>query len=115
MLTGKRIYVAGPYTGDEAHHTRAAIEAAECLRNAGHCPFIPHLWYLWSLQHPRPYEDWMQQCIAWLSVCEAVVRLPGISSGSDREVAEAAKLGIPVFYSPLDAIMAYRATPSRVI
>jgi hypothetical protein len=35
----------------------------------------------------------------WLAKCDAVLRLPGASSGADREVEYAQKLGIPVFYS----------------
>lgn len=104
----KRVYIAGPYTGDEAANVRAAIEAAEFVRNAGHVPFVPHLMHFWGLQHPRPYGDWLAQCLVWLACCEAVLRLPGHSAGADVEVATAAKLGIPVFHAPLDLIHAYR-------
>jgi hypothetical protein len=35
----------------------------------------------------------------FLSTCDALVRLPGVSSGADREVAFAIGGGIPAYYS----------------
>jgi hypothetical protein len=36
--------------------------------------------------------------LPWVSVADAVLRLPGTSPGADREVALALSLGIPVYY-----------------
>ena len=103
-----KVYVAGPYTkGDVALNVRRAIEAADCLLKAGHQPFLPHLTHFWHLVCPGPYEQWMALDLAWLSVCHALVRLPGESSGADREVAEAIKLGTPVF-SGVEAFLEWR-------
>lgn len=95
-----RVYVAGPYTkGDVVLNTRAAIEAGQTLLLAGHAPFVPHLTHFWHLMFPGPYEQWLELDLAWLEVCEALIRLPGESSGADGEVRRAIELKIPVYYS----------------
>ena len=70
-----KVYIASPYTkGDVAVNVRTSMEAWDKLYSAGFAPFAP----LWShFQHlvfPRPYEDW--------DVCDAMLRLPGESSGA---------------------------------
>lgn len=95
-----RVYVAGPYTSDPVAHTAVAIEVGNKLLDLGHEPFIPHLAHYWDTLHKqRGYEDWMRLDLSWLSVSDAVLRLPGESSGADREVALATELGIPVYHS----------------
>jgi hypothetical protein len=95
-----KIYIAGPYSiGDVAINVHNAIVAGNAVANLGHTPFIPHLTHFWHLQISHEYEFWMKQDSEWLKVCDALLRLPGESSGADREVADAKKLGIPVYYS----------------
>lgn len=94
----KRIYVAGPYThGDVALNVRNACGAAASLAALGFAPFVPHLAHFWHMMFPRPYEEWLALDLAFLPTCDALLRLPGPSSGADGEVAEAHRLGIPVF------------------
>ena len=101
----KRIYVAGPYTkGDVAVNVRNAFEAADKLADAGFAPFVPHGTHFWHFAFPRPYEEWLKLDLAFLPVCDAVLRLPGLSSGADAEVVEAERLGIPVYYD-LDVLV----------
>lgn len=93
-----RVYVAGPYTKpDPDTNTDKAIAVANHLLDAGFAPFVPHLTHFWEQRHHRPYEDWMQLDVAWVAVCDALLRMPGESSGADREVALAKELGIPVY------------------
>ncbi len=95
-----RVYIAGPYTkGDVALNVRRAIEAGNRVAEAGHYPFIPHFSHVWHLLCPHEYRFWMRQDLAWLPLCEALIRLPGESSGADEEVQRADLLGIPVFRS----------------
>lgn len=95
----RRIYVAGPYTSDPETCTATAIAAGAALLDAGHAPFVPHLAHYWETLHgARPYEDWMRIDLAWLEAADALLRLPGASSGADREVALAESRGIPVFH-----------------
>ena len=94
-----RVYVAGPYSqGDVAINVRTAIEAGEKIKNAGHFPFIPHLTHFWHLLFPGSYLQWITLDLEWIEVCEALVRLPGVSAGAENEVRRAWKLGIPVYF-----------------
>lgn len=95
-----RVYIAAPYTApDQAENVRNAIVAFLQLADAGHVPFCPHLYHFLHMFSPREYAYWMRQDIAWLDVCEVLVRLPGNSKGADTEEARARARGIPVFYS----------------
>jgi nucleoside 2-deoxyribosyltransferase len=96
----KYIYVAGPYTlPNPETNVKRAIELADQLLNDGFIPFVPHLCHLWHEHSPKEYSVWTDFDIQWLYRCDALLRFDGISSGADTEVAEAKKLGIPVFYS----------------
>jgi hypothetical protein len=96
----KRVYVAGPYSrGDIVLNIREALFHADWLMAAGYIPFVPHLTGFWHLCFPRAYESWLAYDMEWLRVCDALLRMSGESPGADREVAEAQRLGIPVFYS----------------
>ena len=95
----KRIYVAGPYTGGEViENVRRAVVMGDKLTGLGYAPYIPHLSHFAHFHKPRPYGDWLTTGLAWVSVCDAVLRLPGKSPGSEEEVKYAKELGIPVFY-----------------
>ena len=115
MANGKKVYVAGPYTkGDQAVNVRTAIMAANRLMDEGHHPYTPHLTHFHHLLFPRRYEDWMELDFAFLRHCDALLRLPGESSGADREVALADKLGIPVFTSH-HMLVHYLSKPDEAI
>lgn len=95
-----KVYIAGPMTkGCIRTNVRVALAAATELADAGFAPIVPHLSHFWDMMYPRPYEYWMKIDFEWLAACGALLRLPGESSGADREVAKAQELGIPVFYS----------------
>jgi len=99
-----RIYVAGPYTGDEERNVDRAALVGGLLVEMGHTPFIPHLFHYVNEAFRScgyikiPYEEWMQRDFEWLLQCEAVFLL-GRSPGADREVALAEELGLPVYNS----------------
>lgn len=93
-----RVYVAGPYTkGDVAVNVRAAFAAANQLADLGYAPFVPHGTHFWHMIFPRPYEFWLDLDNQFLPCCDALLRIPGESSGADKEAALAISLGIPVF------------------
>jgi hypothetical protein len=92
------IYVSGPYNLDPVQCTARAIDVGQVLLHAGHAPFVPHLSHYWeTLHHPNDYEFWMQIDLEWVRRSDVIVRVPGQSSGADREVELARELGIPVF------------------
>lgn len=92
-----RVFMSGPYSSSPAANTDAAIAVAELLHSLGFVPFIPHLSHFWNERYPHPYADWLAYDLHWLRMCDAVFRMPGDSSGADGEVAEARRIGIPVF------------------
>lgn len=99
------VYVAGPYSSDPPHNTRRAIAVGTRLIQEGVvAPIIPHLTMLWDMLTPMPYDEWLAYDRDVLVRCDAVLRLPGESSGADTEVALADELGIPVFYFDMNGL-----------
>jgi hypothetical protein len=114
-----RAYIAGPISkGDLAANIRQADEAFFRLLRAGLAPFCPH----WSCYSGGPYDaptpqanpggvsqaGWVAADLPWVAVADLVLRLPGESSGADREVALAKQLSIPVFDDIEELIAATR-------
>jgi hypothetical protein len=102
----KKIYLAGPYTRpDPCVNTRTAILAADELWELGFAPFVPHLSHYWHGVSPHSYVFWLTYDLEWVPVCDALLRLPGESSGADLEEACARENGVPVFHD-LGALVA---------
>jgi len=100
-----RVYVAGPISNGETQdaatvlqNVHNAIDAAEKLFVAGHTPFLPHLDHWWHARHPHTTAEWLKWDLEWLGLCEALVRLPGVSVGADQEVEFCNGHGIPVYF-----------------
>lgn len=101
------IYVAGPLftSGDLTTNTRNAIDAAQKLETAQvegviFRPFIPHiLVQTWQLVYPRGHALAQEYDDYWLKKCDAMLRLPGRSVGSDHEEVIAVTHGIPLFFT----------------
>jgi hypothetical protein len=118
----KRVYIAGPISkGDLAANIRRAETAFFALLRAGFAPLCPH----WSVYSTGPirgrtgatdpgciyavasaqggdncdHADWLRADLPWVEVADAVLRLPGESSGADVEVRHAERRGIPVYES----------------
>lgn len=91
------VYIAGPYTkGNVNENVRRAILAGERVKQLGFTPFVPHLYHLWDIVSPQPYDYWMQLDFNWLSKCDVLMRIPGESRGADQEVEFAEAHGKPV-------------------
>lgn len=100
MKTLPLIYVAGPYTRpDPVENTHEAVRIGMEMYDAGWAmPYIPHLTMFVHYLRPRSdVEYWYEFDLHALAKCDAVVRIPGDSSGADREVEYALELGLPVF------------------
>jgi hypothetical protein len=103
----ERVYIAGPYSnGDVELNVLEAKRAGALVMRAGHAPYIPHLNHDFHRDYPADYEDWLRVDLAFLSCCNMVLRIPGFSPGADREVAEARRLGLPVFFTE-EELLAY--------
>lgn len=101
----KRIYIAGPISkGDLETNVRQATEAGIALLRAGYAPLVPHLTCYMGGSKPERLpcgtiaDDWYAADLPWVAVSDAVLRLPGESTGADMEVCCAEAAGVPVFY-----------------
>jgi len=107
------LYLAGPYTKpDPIINTNAALQVATIIFERGlYVPHVPHLTLLWHMVTPRPIEHWYALDMCHLSVCDAFCRLPGESTGADREQDEASRAGlewVPFMSLPPAAVAAWR-------
>lgn len=66
-----------------------------------------------AMPNELTHADWLKVDFEFIRRCDAVLRLPGESVGADAEIAEAKRLGIPVFVSVEDVI-AWSAMPPDV-
>lgn len=113
------VYVAGPISkGNLADNIRLACRAGLVLVREGIPCIVPHLTcYLGqmcnhagaavipeSLPYGTTIQHWYLEGVAMVRRCDAVLRLPGESTGSDLEVKEARALHLPVFHSTAEVL-----------
>jgi hypothetical protein len=129
----KLIYVAGPIRrGCIDHNVGQADDAMLALMKAGFSVINPML-SCWAGMgairrdtpgadtHPHPLahggfrelgaEPWLTMDLEMVKRSDAVLRLPGESSGADGEVAHANEHKIPVMYSVQDVIDWFAVNP----
>lgn len=96
---GLRVYVAGPLngSGDFAENVARAEDAAAKLRAGGFCPFVPHSNSGWMRRSGMSEAECLAWDFSWLDTCDVLVRLPGVSPGSDAEVRRARARQMIVF------------------
>lgn len=103
------VYVAGPYTNpDPVRNTHNAVHLAEAVIETGlMAAFVPHITLLWHAI--APHDDvnyWYELDLSTLKRCDALLRMPGASSGADAEVKFAMEHNIPVF-TTLDGLVTW--------
>lgn len=104
MKLRPRVYIAGPISkGPLQENIRIACEAGIALIRAGLAPLVPHLTCYMGGPAPEVlpcgtvHTDWYESDLPWVSVSDAVLRLPGESVGAEKEVELALLMHIPVF------------------
>ena len=109
----KKIYVAGDYSADNIieglqNIGKGRMESVKLFRR-GFAPFCP--WWDASFCIDLPYADFDKDMfynasMAWMEASDAVYVISGVGKGGgvDKEIARAAKLGIPVFYNMDDLV-----------
>jgi hypothetical protein len=97
-MTGKMVFVSGPVSSDPYGSVRQGIKAFDELRAKGHVPILPQLSVFQEIISPRDYEDWMAYFDAIIERCDVLLRLEGISSGADREVARAMEMNKEIWF-----------------
>lgn len=96
----KKVYIASPYSGgSQEDNVQRQIMAFYEIQKKGMAPFAPLLWHFVHEVYPIEYDKWLDLGMEWLRTCDCLLRLSGQSNGADKEVEEAQKLGIPIFYS----------------
>ena len=108
------IYIAGPYSGRDAHgqHGYMVIEqnilnaraAMKELVNLGYGVFCPHTHsaHFEVITPDVGIDYWYEIDVHFLRLCHALLRLEGPSSGADKEIELCNELGIRVYYSISD-------------
>ena len=92
------VYIACPCTKGVCENVAKSHDAWDQLFDLGFFPFNPLFTHYQHLRKQRPYQEWTRYDDAWVLRCDAILRLPGESSGADQEVALAEAHGIPVFH-----------------
>lgn len=102
------VYLAGPMTKpDPKENALIAIKYADKLLSLGYAPFIPQLSVFWEEHgtisgddnYGEGYEMFLRMDFEWIRRCDCLLRIPGYSLGSDREVEFARSRDIPVFFN----------------
>lgn len=93
------VYIASPYSfGDQNINVWYSMGIGDELIKAGITPVMPLLFHFFDQAFPHSYETYMRMSFEMLSRCDALLRLPGVSAGADRECIAARKSGIPIFH-----------------
>lgn len=100
-----KIYLSGPITkGDREANFTQACDMQRLLMARGMAVLNPML----SMKMPGAWDidhvAWIDNDLPWVSAADAVLRLPGESTGADVETAHAMAHGVPVFTSAFDLI-----------
>ena len=98
MISRRMLYIAGPYTHpDPVVNTHKAARVGTIVyEQTEWVPFVPHLSLLWHMVTPRPERHWYELDLDQMAHCDAIVRLPGASTGADREVEVARASGLSI-------------------
>lgn len=93
-------YVAGPYLHpDPVENSHIAIAVGDRLNETGQITaYVPHLSLLWHIVKPHDADYWYEYDLAILACCDALLRIPGFSTGADNEEKFAIDRSIPIFY-----------------
>jgi len=109
ILRRNYVYIAGPYSGRALHGTSgylviehnilAAKHAMATLVKAGYGVFCPHMHscHFEVITPEIEIDYWYELDLYYLNFCHALLRLPGPSSGADKEVEVAREKGLPIF------------------
>jgi hypothetical protein len=99
-------YVAGPFTAPTREGVEANIRRAELLgvevAKRGVCPVCPHAnTAAPEYETSQPYSFWIEATLEIMRRCDVVVFTPDWtkSQGARGEFEEAARLGLPCFFS----------------
>jgi nucleoside 2-deoxyribosyltransferase len=99
----KLVYIAGPYRGSSFLKQEQNIAAARAfgaqVPALGAMPVIPHT-NTAHFDELAPAQFWLDGTLEMMRRCDAVLAMPNWrqSEGARGEIAEAERIGIPVFF-----------------
>lgn len=106
-----RVYVAGAYSADNIitiqENMRLGLRLATEVLKAGYAPFTPWLDFQFGLLDAVLYEEYLAYSMAWMEAAEVVLVQPvrlKESRGSQKEIARARALSIPIVHSVKELI-----------
>ena len=112
----KRVYIAGAMSADNIltmlDNIHYGIKLGGEVLKLGFAPFVPHFDIFFKLQGGAnfdvPMEDYYNYTMQYLKVANCVLLCPNWenSKGTRREIEQAAKLNLPVYYN-LEELMFY--------
>lgn len=100
-----RVYIAGAYTSRDLivvnNNVARASAVGDLVCAYGGLPIVPHEIGHRRAQMQTDYKWWVEATLQALRACDAAVVVPLYedSTGTLGEIAEAERLGIPVFYA----------------
>lgn len=108
------VYVAGPYTKPDPIENIHVVShlAVKMIDDGVVTPVVPHMTMLLHLVAPRPVQYWYDYDLEVMARCDAVLRVPGESTGADAEETAAYAQGLPVFYD-LEDVYQWARTQTR--
>lgn len=93
------VFVASPYRhGNRLENVQRQIWMGHTLMDYGYTPILPLLMHYMEELRSRPDDEYRMADLELIEKSDAVLRLEGMSTGADAEVAYAETLGIPVVY-----------------
>jgi hypothetical protein len=94
----KRVYVSGPITkGNRTTNFYQGCQAQKLLMESGEYAVMNPMLTIMHPDEPNiSWDCWLATDLAFIEVCDELIRLPGESRGGDRETAYAREIGIPV-------------------
>lgn len=100
MMERPVVYISGPMTiGDWEENILRAERLFRQLMLAGYSCYCPHLSGRMPGHEDIPHDLWIANDLPLVGRSDAVLRIPGESTGADRECAFARACEVPVYHS----------------
>lgn len=108
-----RVYISGKISGMDEMQSKAKFRKAEnelWFKHRVHPCMTFNPWVLDYILKDAEYEEFMRVDLAVLSICDAIYMLNNWedSAGAKRELAEAQRLGLDIYYEPEEEVIAKR-------
>ena len=105
------VYLACPMRiGHWTNNVRTAAQISRDLMRKGYSVINPMGSWLLDVAEPMDIDEWLDNDYGLIAVSDCLLRIPGVSEGSDLEMDYAVRENIPVFTAIRDL---YRDIPNE--